>query len=86
MESNLEGSFPVLFPTIEDTGQGTAHYKDLFIVPTLLPLSTILQGGDSDFSWLGFPLKFFFAHAKVGTGDMGQPLQITLRLLSQRAS
>jgi hypothetical protein len=47
------------------------------------PLSTILQGGDREFCWSGSPLTFVLIHAKVGMRDMGQPLQMTLRLLSK---
>ncbi len=54
----------------------------LFIL-TLLPLSTISQGGDREFSWVGPPLMLVltYIYAKVRTSNMGQPLLMTKLLL-----
>ncbi len=49
--------------------------------PTLLPLSTISQVGDREFSWSGFPLMLVLMNAKVRTSDTGQPLLMKKRLL-----
>ena len=46
-------------------------------MPALLPLSTYSQGGDGEFSGMGPPLSSVLANAKVGTWDMGQPIQTT---------
>ncbi len=58
---------------------GTDASLDFFTVPTLLPLSTISQ---MEFSWSGFSLMFVLIPVKVKMSDIGQPLRMTLRLLS----
>jgi hypothetical protein len=55
--------------------------KTFITVPALLSLSTVSQGGDREFNWSGSLLMFVLTHAKVGTSDMVQSLQMTWRLL-----
>jgi hypothetical protein len=48
-------------------GHGTAPSLDFFTILNLLPLSTILQGGNRELSCLGFALLHVLTDAKVRT-------------------
>jgi hypothetical protein len=80
------GPPPPSFPQMGTYDGRQPIHRSFIIIPTLLPLSTISQGGNREFSWSGSPPMFVLSYAEVGTGDMGQPLQIIFRLLSQRTS
>jgi hypothetical protein len=56
---------------------GDSSFNKLFSILFLLPLFTVLQGGDREFIWSGFPLMVVLTHAKVGTSDVGQTLLMT---------
>ncbi len=45
---------------------GDSPIIQLFSILILLPLSTVLQKGNREFSWSGFPLMLVLTHAKVG--------------------
>jgi uncharacterized membrane protein len=45
---------------------GDSPIIQLFSLLILLPLSTVLQKGNREFSWSGFPLMLVLTHAKVG--------------------
>jgi hypothetical protein len=82
MGSGLDGFSSVLIPLRGDLGQGTIPSLD-FYRADFTPSFHHLQGGDREFSWSGPPLMFVLTPAKVRTSYMGQPLQMTLWLLSQ---
>ncbi len=68
------------FPCMRTQDGGQPHHS-YFLKLTLLPLSTILQGGDREFSWVGPPLTLVLTYAKVRTSSTGQPLLMTKLLI-----
>ena len=72
-----------LSSTCGDMGQGTAHTQDFFLnMPALAPPFHPLAGWRWEVGWLGPPLSSVLANARVGTWDMGQPIQLPLSHLS----
>ncbi len=71
------------FPYMGTWDRRLPIHMTFIIILVLLLLSTVLQIGDSEFSWSGSPLTFVLNHVKVWTRDMGQPLPMTLGLLSR---
>ncbi len=64
-------------PWNEDEGRGDNLFLGVLVAYQLYPLSSPLRRVQQEiYNWLGSPLKFFLTHAKVGMGDMGQPLQM----------
>jgi hypothetical protein len=72
---NVDGLGPPLspFPCLGTWEKGQTMQRTLIIMTTIL-VSTNSQGGDGDFGWLGPPISFVLANAKVRTWDMSQPL------------
>jgi hypothetical protein len=54
--------------------RGQPIHKTCSIILSLLPLSTVSQGGDRAFSWSDLPLVSVLTHAKVKMKDTGQAL------------
>ncbi len=59
------------FPHMGTWDRGQSININFTIILTSLPLSTILQGGNRELSWLGSPLMFVLTHARGGDEGHG---------------